>query len=133
MVVAGAVVGAALLVAGASLGLGIDPSFPVVLTSAFVLPAGYVIGTTVVTNPEGRTGVLGPFVLVSGVLLGAVLERQLGIDGLEGYLTPTLLVNYPTLLALTRSLRVGLARRLVGWDSSARSRLVAQGQTPAAI
>jgi len=93
VVVAGAVVGAALLVAGASLGRGIDPSFPVVLTSAFVLPAGYVIGTTVVTNPEGRTGVLGPLVLVGGVLLGAVLERQLGIDGLEGYLTPTLLLN----------------------------------------
>jgi hypothetical protein len=39
-------------------------------------------------------------------------------------------VNYHTLLALTRSLRVWLARRLVGWDSSARNRLVAQGQTP---
>jgi len=42
-------------------------------------------------------------------------------------------VNYPGLLALTRSLRAGLARRLGGWDSPARSRLVAQGQTPAAI
>ena len=44
-----------------------------------------------------------------------------------------LYVNYPALLALTRSLRAGLARHLGGWDSPTRSRLVAQGQTPAAI
>ena len=42
-------------------------------------------------------------------------------------------VNYPAPLALTRSVRAGLARRLGGWDSPTRSRLVAQGQTPAAI
>ena len=41
-------------------------------------------------------------------------------------------VNYPTLSGFA-ALRVGLARRFVGWDSSARSRLVAPGQTPAAI
>ena len=42
-------------------------------------------------------------------------------------------VNYPALLGLTGSVRAGLARRIGGWDSPTRSRLVAQGQTPAAI
>jgi len=82
-----------LLVAGGLLGVGADPSFGVVLYSAFVAPVGYVVGSTVLTNPEGRIGVLGPFVLIGGVLVGAALERQLTIKGLESYLTPTLLVE----------------------------------------
>jgi phosphate transport system permease protein len=83
----------ALLVAGGLLGAGIDPSFWIVLFSAFVVPVGYVVGSTVVTEPDGRTGVLGPFVLIGGVLAGATLERQLAIQGLESYLTPTLLLE----------------------------------------
>ena len=82
-----------LLVAGGLLGIGIDPSFWVVLFSAFVVPVGYVVGSTVLTESDGRTGVLGPFVLVGGVLVGATLERQLGIQGLESFLRPTLLLN----------------------------------------
>ncbi|MFC7139981.1 phosphate ABC transporter permease PstA [Halosimplex aquaticum] len=80
-------------VAGGAIATGIDPSFWVVLFSAFVVPVAYVIGDTIVTRPEGRIGVLGPFVIVGGILLGALLERQLGIQGLEGYLTPTLLLT----------------------------------------
>ncbi|MBS3760531.1 MAG: phosphate ABC transporter permease PstA, partial [Halodesulfurarchaeum sp.] len=56
-------------------------------------PVGYVLGLTVLTGPAGRIGVLGPFVLVGGVLVGATLERQLGIQGLESFLTPALLLN----------------------------------------
>ncbi|CCQ33580.1 Phosphate ABC transporter permease protein [Halorhabdus tiamatea SARL4B] len=82
-----------LVLAGGLVGVGIDPSFPVVLFSAFVIPVGYVVGSTVVTDPEGRIGVAGPFVLIGGILVGAGLERQLAIDGLQSYLTPTLLLE----------------------------------------
>lgn len=82
-----------LLLAGGLLGAGIDPSFWTVLFSAFVVPVGYVVGSTVLTNSEGRIGVLGPFVLIGGVLAGAALERQLAIQGLESFLTPTLLLE----------------------------------------
>ncbi|MFC7193774.1 hypothetical protein ACFQL4_02520 [Halosimplex aquaticum] len=71
-------------VAGGAIATGIDPSFWVVLFSAFVVPVAYVIGDTIVTRPEGRIGVLGPFVIVGGILLGALLERQLGIQGQRG-------------------------------------------------
>lgn len=82
-----------LLVAGGLLGAGIDPSFWVVLYSAFVIPVAYVVGSTVVTDSNGRIGVLGPFVLGGGVLAGAALERQLAIQGVESFLQPGLLVN----------------------------------------
>jgi phosphate transport system permease protein len=87
------VVFSTLLNAGGLLGVGINPSFWVVLFSVFVVPVGYVIGSTVVTEPNGRIGVLGPFVLIGGVLVGAVLERQLAIQGLESFLRPSLLLN----------------------------------------
>jgi len=90
---AAAVLVSTLLVAGGLLAAGIDPSFWVVLFSAFAVPVGYVVGSTVVTESDGRAGVLGPFVLVGGALAGAALERQLAIEGLESYLTPTLLLN----------------------------------------
>jgi len=81
------------LVAGGLLAAGIDPSFWVVLFSASRGSGWYVVGSTVVTESDGRAGVLGPFVLVGGALAGAALERQLAIEGLESYLTPTLLLN----------------------------------------
>lgn len=81
------------LVVGGLLGVGIDPSFWVVVFSAFVVPVGYVVGSTVVTESDGRIGVLGPFVLIGGVLVGAVLERRLAIEGLDSFLTPTLLLD----------------------------------------
>ena len=90
---AGAVLGGALVVAAAGIATGIDPSFWVVAFSAFVVPVASVVGTIVTTEREGRVGVLGPFVLLGGMLLGATLERQLGIDGLDSFLTPTLLLE----------------------------------------
>jgi phosphate transport system permease protein len=88
-----AVVLSTLLLAGGLIGVGIDPSFWVVLFSVFVVPVGYVVGSTVVTESDGRVGLLGPFLLLAGVLAGAALERELGIQGLESFLTPTLLLN----------------------------------------
>jgi len=82
-----------LALALALLGVGIAPSFWVVLFSGFVVPVGYVVGETVLTRTDGRIGVIGPFVLIGGALLGALLERRLVVDGLDGYLTPTLLLN----------------------------------------
>ncbi len=82
-----------LLLAGGLLGVGIDPSFWIVLFSAFVVPVGYVIGSTALAETEGRIGVLGPFVLIGGLLVGATIERLLGIQGLESFLTPTLLLS----------------------------------------
>ncbi|PSQ03105.1 phosphate ABC transporter permease PtsA [Halobacteriales archaeon QS_5_68_33] len=90
---AGAVLAGALVVAAAGIATGIDPSFWVVLFSAFVVPVVYVVGTTVAADREGRVGVAGPFVLIGGMLLGAALERQLGLEGLESFLTPTLLLE----------------------------------------
>jgi phosphate transport system permease protein len=83
----------ALLVAFGLLGVGFDPSFWIVLFSVFAVPVGYVVGSTVVTKPDGRVGVLGPFILIGGVLVGATLERQLGVQGLESFLRPSLLLN----------------------------------------
>jgi len=82
-----------LLVAGGLLAAGIDPSFWVVLFSASAVPVGYVVGSTVVTG-VGRSGRCARTVRpVGGALAGAALERQLAIEGLESYLTPTLLLN----------------------------------------
>jgi phosphate transport system permease protein len=91
---AAGILGGTLAVAAASLGTGRNPSLWVVLFSMWIAPVGYVLGETVVRNEAGRVGILGPFVLLGGILVGAGLERQLGIQGLESYLTPTLLVNF---------------------------------------
>ena len=87
------VVGFAVAAAVVTLAVGFNPAFPVVFISAAVVPVGYVVGTATLTRTEGRTGVIGPFVPIGGIVVGAVLERQLTIQGLEGYLTPTLLMN----------------------------------------
>lgn len=91
--VAGAVIVLALAAAVGGILLRIDPSFLVVITSMGVVPIMYVLKRAVDQNPAGRVGVLGPFILVGGILLGAILERVLGIQGLEAYLTPSLLLN----------------------------------------
>lgn len=91
--VAGSAVALAIVVAAGGLVQGVDPSFWVVLVSVGVVPAVFGLKQAVDRNPEGRVGVLGPFIVVGGLLLGAALERGLGIEGLEGYLTPTLLLN----------------------------------------
>lgn len=89
---AAGILGATLAIAIGALSLGIDPSFWVVLFSMAVVPAGYVVAEEVSTNRDGRIGVLGPYILLGGALLGASLERQLGIAGLDSYLTPQLLL-----------------------------------------
>jgi phosphate transport system permease protein len=88
-----AVVAGGLAIAVVSIVVGVNASLPVVLFSAFVVPTGYVIQRSVRTNPEGRVGVAGPFVLLGGVLLGASLVEQLGIENPDTFLTPNLLLN----------------------------------------
>ncbi|WP_330630818.1 phosphate ABC transporter permease PstA [Halocatena halophila] len=85
--------GVVLLIVALALGLGIDPSFWVVVLSAFVIPVAVVIGEIGVTDPAGRIGSAGPFVLVGGLSAFLAVERQLGIDGPDGYLTATLLLE----------------------------------------
>lgn len=87
------VVAGTLAVATGALVLGIDPSLPVVLFSGVVVPVGFVVSETILTESDGRIGVGGPFVLVGGGALGAVIERALGVQGPEGYLTPSLLLQ----------------------------------------
>jgi phosphate transport system permease protein len=89
----GAVVAGGLAVAVASIVTGANTSLLVVLFSAFVVPSGHVIVRSVRTNPEGRIGVAGPFILLGGVLLGASLVRQFGIENPDTYLTPNLLLH----------------------------------------
>lgn len=83
----------AVLVAAAGIVTGTNTSLWVVLYSALIVPVAFVVGRRVRRRPEGAIGVLGPVVLVAGALVGTALERRLGIEGLESYLTPTLLLN----------------------------------------
>lgn len=78
---------------GAGLARGTDPSLWVVLASGLVAPVGYVYAETIANRTDGRIGLLGPFVLGGGVVVGALIERQLGVTGLESWLTPTLLLE----------------------------------------
>jgi len=87
---AGVLVGAG-LVAGGGIATGTDPSFAIVVFSLFLVPVGAVVADGL--RREGRIGLLGPAVVAGGILAGATLERSLGISGLDGYLTPTLLLN----------------------------------------
>ena len=92
-VAGGAVVAGGLAVAVASIVTGTDTSLLVVLFSAFVVPTGYVLWRSIRTDPEGRVGVAGPFVLLGGTLLGAALVEQFGIRSPDTFLTPTLLLE----------------------------------------
>ena len=87
----GAVVAGNLAVSGLALAVSVDPSFWIVLVSGTVVPVAYVVGDA--ANREGRIGLLGPFVLIGGVLLGAFLEDVIGATGPDSWLTPTLLLN----------------------------------------
>lgn len=93
LVAGGAVIGGNLAVGVVALSLSIDPSFWVVLFSGAVVPIAYVVGDAVIPNREGWIGVLGPFVLIGGALLGAFLENALDITGLDTWVTPTILLN----------------------------------------
>ena len=72
---------------------GLDPSFWVVLVSGVAVPAAALYGDTLVRRDAGRLGLLGPVLLVGGVLAGAALEGALGLAGLDTWLTPTLLLD----------------------------------------
>lgn len=89
-VATGLIVFGNLAIAGGAISLGIDPSFWVVLFTGLVVPIAYVAA---MSSSEGRIGVLGPFIVLGGIFIGAAAERSFGVSGLEGYLTPTLFVN----------------------------------------
>lgn len=88
-----AVVAGGLAVAVASIAAGINASLPIVLFSMFVVPSGYVIGRSIQTDPEGRVGLAGPFVLTGGTLLGAALVEQFGVNNPDTFLTLNLLLQ----------------------------------------
>jgi phosphate transport system permease protein len=93
VVAGGSVVAGGLAVAAVSTAAGTNASLAVVLFSAFVVPTGYVLWRSVRTDPEGRLGVAGPFVLLGGTLLGAAVVAQFGIQTPDTFLTPTLLLE----------------------------------------
>ncbi|QAU12880.1 phosphate ABC transporter permease PstA [Halorubrum sp. BOL3-1] len=93
VVAGGAVAAGGLAVAVASTVTGTNASLLVVLFSAFVVPTGYVLWRSLRTDPAGRVGVAGPFVLLGGTLLGAALVEQLGIRNPDTFLTPNLLLQ----------------------------------------
>ena len=72
-------------VVGSELGL--------VLFAGFLAPVGYLVVDTVANERKGRLGLLGPALLAAGILVGATLEAQLGITGLDSWLNPTLLLE----------------------------------------
>ena len=76
-----------------ALSRGTDPSLWIVLVSGFVAPVGFLAVDTVKRRPEDAIGLFGPFVLVGGALLGAWIESQYGLAGLEAWLNPTLLLE----------------------------------------
>lgn len=92
-VAGGVVVAGGLVSAVGAIIAGAGASLSVVLFSAFVVPTGYVVARSFRTNPEGRVGLAGPFVIISGTLLGAVIVGQFGIENPETFLTPTLLLE----------------------------------------
>jgi len=83
----------ALATAGVAITQGIDPSLWVVLVSGVVGPVAVVSLDTIKRRESGRYGLLGPYILLGGIAAGAWLERQLGIEGLDAWLTPTLLLD----------------------------------------
>ncbi|MFA9516645.1 phosphate ABC transporter permease PstA [Halopenitus sp. H-Gu1] len=88
-----AVVTAAALAGVIGIARGVDPSMWVVAVSAFVAPVAFLVGDVLVTRREGRVGLIGPVVVVGGVLLGAWLTARLGVAGPDSWLTPTLLFD----------------------------------------
>ena len=93
LVAGGAVVAGNLAIGGVALARSLDPSFWVVVFSGTVVPVAYVVGDAVIADREGRIGLLGPFVLIGGVLLGALLEDVVDATGPDTWITPTLLLS----------------------------------------
>jgi phosphate transport system permease protein len=78
---------------GATLPQGIDPSLWVVMVAFFAAPVAVVAADTFVNRPAGRVGLLGPAVLIGCIATAGTIERALGIQGLESWLTPTLVLT----------------------------------------
>ena len=93
LVAAAAAVGGALAVAVGALTISVNPRLLVVLALGMGVPTAYVVGETVATDPDGRVGVAGPFIIVGGILLGAYIEQSLSVAGPDTWVTPTLLVE----------------------------------------
>ena len=89
----GAVVASGLAGIAVSLLGGLDAELAVVLAAGAVAPVGLVVVDTFENDPDGRVGLLGPVVLVGGILAGAALERRLGVVGPDSWLTPTLVLE----------------------------------------
>lgn len=85
-------IGAGIAVAG-TLPQGIDPSLWIVLVSLFVAPVAFVTVDTIKTRSSGRIGLIGPWLLAGSIAVAATAERALGIQGLESWLTPTLITT----------------------------------------
>lgn len=88
LVVSGAV-GAAL----AAPRVGASPELWVVLASGVLAPIGLFVADTVANRSEGYVGLLGPVVLVGGILIGAWIESRYGIAGLNSWIRPQLLLD----------------------------------------
>jgi len=89
---AGVLLGSVALAVG-GIATGIDGSFAIIMFSLLVVPVAYVVVDTVAVRREGQVGIAGPFVIAGGALVGAAIERSVGIRGLDSFLTPTLLLN----------------------------------------
>ncbi|PSP32024.1 phosphate ABC transporter permease PtsA [Halobacteriales archaeon QH_10_67_22] len=87
------VVAAGLVTVGVSQSRGVDPSLWLVLVSVFLAPVALLVVETFERHPQGRAGLLGPVVLFGGILLGAWIEGQFGITGLDAWLRPTLVLE----------------------------------------
>ncbi len=93
VVAAGAAVVGTALVAVVALTLSVDPRLLVVLSLGVGVPTVYVVGRTVLTDRDGQVGVVGPFVIIGGILLGAYIDQSLSVTGPDTWVTPTLLVE----------------------------------------
>lgn len=78
---------------GATLSQGINPSLWVVLVSLWVAPVAFVMIDTIKRRESGRIGLAGPAILAVGIGVGALIERAVGINGIDAWLTPTLVLE----------------------------------------
>lgn len=90
---AGVVVGLAVLATQVGPIVNFGPELSLVLASGFLAPVGVVAADTVDNRSEGRVGLLGPAVVVGGILLGAVIESQYAVVGPDTWLRPVFLTE----------------------------------------